>query len=183
MQIETSAQTENFPVTELTGEILGCLPKLRKYAIYLCGGVERADDLVQETVMRALANIHSFQPGTNMIGWLCTVLRNHFYSEYRKRRNEVEDEDGHYAEQMESLPLQEDYLHLMDLRDTLDRLAPDHREALILVGASGLSYGEAAAHCGCAVGTMKSRVNRARNKLALMLALPGDSVPQASITN
>ena len=78
--------------------VLGAVPSLRAFAISLCGNVDRADDLVQETLIRALANIQSFPPGTNMSAWLFTILRNHFRSEYRKRRHEVEDSDGKYAE-------------------------------------------------------------------------------------
>ena len=78
--------------------VLAAVPSLRAFAISLCGNVDRADDLVQETLLRALANIDSFQPGTNMSAWLFTILRNHFRSEYRKRRREVEDSDGHHAE-------------------------------------------------------------------------------------
>ena len=84
--------------------ILGAVPSLRAFAISLCGNVDRADDLVQETLLRALANIDSFQPGTNMSAWLFTILRNHFRSEYRKRRREVEDSDGHYAETLKTQP-------------------------------------------------------------------------------
>src|SRR6201997_5893626 len=80
--------------------VLGAVPSLRAFAISLCGNVDRADDLVQETLLRALANIDSFQPGTNMSAWLFTILRNHFRSEYRKRRREVEDVDGGYAERL-----------------------------------------------------------------------------------
>ena len=86
--------------------VLGAVPSLRAFAISLCGNVDRADDLVQETLLRALANINSFQPGTNMSAWLFTILRNHFRSEYRKRRREVEDTDGHYAESLKSQPEQ-----------------------------------------------------------------------------
>ena len=78
--------------------MLAAVPSLRAFAISLCGNVDRADDLVQETLLRALANINSFQPGTNMPAWLFTILRNLFRSEYRKRRREVEDADGSYAE-------------------------------------------------------------------------------------
>ena len=86
--------------------VLGAVPSLRAFAISLCGNVDRADDLVQETLLRALANIDSFKPGTNMSAWLFTILRNHFRSEYRKRRREVEDADGHYAETLKSQPEQ-----------------------------------------------------------------------------
>jgi RNA polymerase sigma-70 factor (ECF subfamily) len=111
-----------------------------------------------------------------MIAWLYTILRNEFYSEFRKRRHEVGDEEGRHAARLATRPTQEGHMQFQDFRAALDRLAADHREALILVGASGLSYEDAAKLCGCAVGTMKSRVNRARTKLAEMLAGPADSL-------
>lgn len=151
--------------------ILNAIPSLRAFAISLCGNVDRADDLVQETMLRALANIDSFQPGTNMSAWLFTILRNHFRSEYRKRRREVEDTDGSYAESLKSHPEQQGHVEFGEFREALAKLAPDQREALILVGASGFSYEEAANICGCAVGTIKSRVNRARTRLAELMAI------------
>ena len=154
-------------------QILAAVPSLRAFAISLSGNVDRADDLVQETLLRALANIHSFQPGTNMPAWLFTILRNLFRSEYRKRRREVEDTDGSYAESLKSQPEQGSHLEFKEFRTALAKLPPDQREALILVGASGFSYEEAAAICECAVGTIKSRVNRARNRLADLLAIEG----------
>jgi RNA polymerase sigma-70 factor (ECF subfamily) len=149
--------------------MLGAVPSLRAFAISLCGNADRADDLVQETLLRALANIDSFQPGTNMPAWLFTILRNHFRSEYRKRRREVEDSDGHYSETLKSQPEQYSQVEFREFRDALARLPADQREALVLVGASGFSYEEAANICGCAVGTIKSRVNRARTRLAELL--------------
>src|SRR3954469_2815788 len=149
--------------------ILAAIPRLRAFAISLCGNVDQADDLVQETMYRALANIHSFQPGTNMSAWLFTILRNHFRSEYRKRRREVEDADGHYAESLTSHPEQHGQLELSEFRTALNHLPDEQREALILVGASGFSYEEAADICGCAIGTVKSRVNRARTRLAKLM--------------
>src|ERR1044072_1103821 len=153
--------------------ILAGVPSLRAFAISLCGNVDRADDLVQETLLRALANIHSFQPGTNMSAWLFTILRNHFRSEYRKRRREVEDADGHYAESLTSHPEQHGQLELSEFRGALSKLPEEQREALILVGASGFSYEAAADICGCAIGTVKSRVNRARPRLAELMAIQG----------
>src|ERR1700682_6769152 len=153
--------------------ILAAIPNLRAFAISLSGNVDRADDLVQETVLRALANIDSFQPGTNMPAWLFTILRNLFRSEYRKRRREVEDATGMYAESMKSQPEQGSRLEFEELRVALAQLPDDQREAGILVGASGFSYEEAAAICECAVGTIKSRVNRARNRLARIRAEGG----------
>ena len=149
--------------------VLSAVPSLRAFAISLCGNVDRADDLVQETLLRALANIDSFQPGTNMSAWLFTILRNHFRSEYRKRRREVEDSDGHHAESLKSQPDQYGHVEFREFREALAQLPSDQREALILVGASGFSYEEAAGICGCAVGTIKSRVNRARTRLAELL--------------
>ena len=138
--------------------MLAAVPSLRAFAISLCGNVDRADDLVQETLLRAMANIDSFQPGTNMSAWLFTILRNLFRSEYRKRRREVEDTDGSYAESLKSHPEQHSRVEFEEFRTALAKLPPDQREALILVGASGFSYEEAAAICECAVGTIKSRV-------------------------
>ena len=151
--------------------ILAAVPGLRAFAISLCGNVDRADDLVQETMLRALTNIDSFQPGTNMPAWLFTILRNLFRSEYRKRRREVEDSDGSYAESLKSQPEQNSRVEFEEFRTALAKLPSDQREALVLVGASGFSYEEAAEICGCAVGTIKSRVNRARSRLAELLAI------------
>ena len=151
--------------------MLAAVPSLRAFAISLCGNVDRADDLVQETLLRAMANIDSFQPGTNMSAWLFTILRNLFRSEYRKRRREVEDGDGTYAESLKSQPEQEARVEFREFRTALAKLPPDQREALILVGASGFSYEEAAGICGCAVGTIKSRVNRARTRLAELMSI------------
>src|SRR6186997_263491 len=153
--------------------VLAAVPSLRAFAISLCGNVDRADDLVQETLLRALANINSFQPGTNMSAWLFTILRNHFRSEYRKRRREVEDGDGSYAETLKSHPEQYGRVEFEEFRTALAKLPPDQREALVLVGASGFSYEEAAAICECAVGTIKSRVNRARTRLSELLSIDG----------
>jgi RNA polymerase sigma-70 factor, ECF subfamily len=151
--------------------ILAAVPSLRAFAISLCGNVDRADDLVQETLLRALANINSFQPGTNMSAWLFTILRNHFRSEYRKRRREVEDGDGSYAETLKSHPEQYGRVEFEEFRTALAKLPPDQREALVLVGASGFSYEEAAQICECAVGTIKSRVNRARTRLSELMSV------------
>ena len=153
--------------------MLSAVPSLRAFAISLSGNVDRADDLVQETLLRAMANIETFEPGTNMSAWLFTILRNLFRSEYRKRRREVEDADGSYAESLKSHPEKHGRVEFQEFREALAKLPPDQREALLLVGASGFSYEEAAAICECAVGTIKSRVNRARTRLAELLAING----------
>src|ERR1700744_5984493 len=162
------------PLTDsLRDDILASVPSLRAFAISLSGNGDRADDLVQETLLRALANIDSFQPGSNLPAWLFTILRNLFRSDYRKRRREVEDADGSYAATLKTQPGQNTHLEFEEFRVALDKLPQDQREALILVGASGFSYEDAAAICGCAVGTIKSRVNRARSKLSALLYVDG----------
>jgi len=149
--------------------MLAAVPSLRAFAISLSRSVDRADDLVQETLLRATANISSFRPGTNMPAWLFTILRNQFRSEYRKRRREVEYADGTYTESLTSAPGQHSHLALKELATALAKLPLVQREALLLVGASGFSYDEAAAICGTPVGTIKSRTNRARTLLAELL--------------
>ena len=156
-------------------EMLAAVPRLRAFAMSLSGNMDRADDLVQETLTRALANFDSFKPGTNLTAWLFTILRNHFYSEYRKRRREVEDVDGKHSGSLKSQPEQMGHLEMEEFRAALDKLPDDQREALILVGATGFSYEEAAKICGCAVGTIKSRLSRGRAQLARMLDVKDDS--------
>ncbi len=162
------------PLTDsLRDDILAAVPNLRAFAISLSGNADRADDLVQETLLRAIANIDSFQPGSNLSAWLFTILRNLFRSDYRKRRREVEDADGSYANTLKTQPSQNVHIEFQEFREALDKLPQDQREALILVGASGFSYEDAASICGCAVGTIKSRVNRARSKLSNLLYVEG----------
>jgi RNA polymerase sigma-70 factor (ECF subfamily) len=151
--------------------MLAAVPNLRAFAMSLSGNVDRADDLVQGTLVRAMANIHLFQPGTNMQAWLFTILRNLFRSEFRKRRREVEDVDGSYLDSLESPPEQDGRLEFEELFDALEKLPFVQREALLLVGASGFSYDEAAAISETPVGTIKSRVNRARGRLAELLMI------------
>jgi RNA polymerase sigma-70 factor, ECF subfamily len=159
-------------------EFLALVPSLRAFARSLCGNAAWADDLTQETLMRAWASRSSFEPGTNMRGWLFTILRNSFYTNMRRRRREAEDPDGAHALRMLIAPSQEHSVELDDLRRLLGRLPPEQREALILVGASGFTYQEAAEICSCAVGSVKSRVSRARRTL-LNLLEGGNQRPDA----
>jgi RNA polymerase sigma-70 factor (ECF subfamily) len=145
------------------------MPHLRAFAISLTGNVDEADDLVQEALVRGLSHIDSFQPGTNMQAWLFTILRNQFHTGFRRRRREVEDPDGVMAGMLSCAPEQDGHLDLQDMRTALARLPVDQREALLLVSAEGFSYEEAAAVCGIRIGTIKSRVNRARARLAELL--------------
>lgn len=165
------AREERAASSQITADLLAVIPNLRAFAVSLCGNLDRADDLVQETLVKAWSNIDSFVEGTNLRAWLFTILRNIYYSEYRKRRREVADPDGAFAAKLATVPAQSGHMDLLDFRTALQQLPSDQREALILIGASGLSYEEAAGVCGCAIGTMKSRVNRARSRLAEMLSI------------
>ena len=155
----------------LRDALLGAVPSLRAFAISLTNDPIRADDLVQDTLLRALSRMDQFERGTNLNAWLFTILRNLFHTEYRKRRREVEDPDNAHAARLAVRPEQGSRLEFEDFRAALAKLTPDQREALLLVGAQGMSYEETAAVCGVAVGTIKSRVNRARARLAELLAL------------
>ena len=159
------------PQPSVRDVMLAALPNLRAFAMSLSGNADRADDLVQETVMRAMANINTFTPGTNMAAWLFTILRNLFRSQYRKRRREVEDPDGGYLASLKIPPEQFGRLEFKELIEALAKLPDVQREALLLVAASGFSYDEAAAICEVAVGTIKSRVSRARQLLAELLVI------------
>lgn len=163
----------------LKAELVTAIPNLRAFAVSLCGNPDRADDLVQETLVKAWANLASFAEGTNLTAWLFTILRNIYYSEFRKRRREAPDPDGAIAARLIAPDSQHAHMDLLDLRDALQKLPLDQREALILVAASGMSYEEAAEICACAPGTMKSRVNRARARLSELLSASGDAPSSA----
>ncbi len=154
---------------ELRDDLLKAIPHLRAFAISLTGNVDQADDLVQEAIVRGLSHIDRFTPGTSLRAWLFTILRNQFHTIFRKRRREVEDPDGLMAASLSTPPEQPGHLDLNDLRVALSRLSLEQREVLLLIGAEGLSYEETAAILGTKVGTVKSRVNRARARLAELL--------------
>lgn len=156
-------------------EVLAALPNLRAFAMSLVRQHDKADDLVQSTIMKAWAKQDSFQAGTNMKAWLITILRNEFYSQMRKKGREVQDTDGVFTERMAVHPGQYGSLDMQDFKKALDQLPDDQREAIILVGASGFAYEEAAEICGCAVGTIKSRVSRARMTLKELLDVAGEA--------
>jgi RNA polymerase sigma-70 factor, ECF subfamily len=163
-------QQDGSPLSdELRASLLKAIPHLRAFAISLTGKVDQADDLVQEAILRGLSHLDSFTPGTDLQAWLFTILRNLFYTSLRKRRREVEDPDGVIAGMLSTAPEQHGRLDLNDLRTALGRLSVEQREALLLVGAEGMSYEEAAAICEVNIGTIKSRINRARTRLAELL--------------
>lgn len=146
-------------------EVVAMIPALRAFAWSLSHNGSDADDLVQDTLIKAWTNRDKFEPGTNLRAWLFTILRNTYYTQISRRRREVRDETGEYANNLSSPPTQDWSVAMRALQAGLARLPDEHREALILVGAAGLSYEEAAEICGCALGTIKSRVNRARARL------------------
>ena len=156
-------------------DLLAAIPSLRAFAVSLSQNADKADDLVQETLVKAWDKHESFQMGTNLKAWLFTILRNEFYSQMRKRGREVQDSDGIFTENLAQHPSQYGSLDMQDFKKALEQLPDEQREAIILVGASGFSYEEAAEICGCALGTIKSRVNRARQRLQELLQVSGES--------
>ena len=155
-------------------EILDHLPSLRAFAVSLTRDSSSADDLVQDTIIKAWKNFGSYKQGTNLRAWLFTILRNTFYSARRKSKREVADVDGVMANSLSEKPAHDGRLQLADFEKSFAKLNDEQREALILVGASGMTYEEAAETCGVATGTMKSRVNRARAKLIELMDIDQD---------
>jgi len=179
--VKASVKTEKTetpppPSDEFRDGLIANIPSLRAFAMSLVGNGSIADDLVQETLTKAWHKSHMFQPGTNLRAWLFTILRNERFSQLRKKRPEVDDEDGALQAGLSEAPAQQANIDIEDLKSALAQLPADQREAVILVGASGFSYEEAAQIAGCATGTVKSRVNRARKKLAeIMQVERGDA--------
>src|SRR5688500_12672899 len=153
----------------VTDDMVALVPQLHSFARSLCRDGVRADDLVQEALARALANIDRFRPGTNLKAWLFTIVRNEHYSQLRRRKFEASGVDTDSLPEPSVPPDHDGDLELRDLNRALATLSPGQRTALILVSASGFSYEEAAKICGCAVGTIKSRVARARDTLMAIL--------------
>ncbi|MDE2579787.1 MAG: sigma-70 family RNA polymerase sigma factor [Hyphomicrobiales bacterium] len=147
------------------------IPYLRAIGISLSGSYSAADDLVQDTLVKAWSHSDSFTQGTNLRAWLVTILRNTYFSQYRKRSREVQDTDGIFAGQVSVRAEQDSRLQMNEVQQAMDKLAPEHKEILLLVGLAELSYEEAAEITNVAVGTVKSRLNRARARLAELLGL------------
>jgi RNA polymerase sigma factor (sigma-70 family) len=169
------------PVTDYSDEdfrdeLLATLPHLRAFARGLCGRPDYADDLTQEAAIKAWTARDRYQPGTNLRAWTFAILRNHYLSELRKSRRQTDLDDGAVERMLVMEADQEGGLHLSDMEDALRQLNPERREAVLLVGAGGFTYEEAAAIADCAVGTMKSRVARARADLARILESEPDAL-------
>jgi RNA polymerase sigma-70 factor (ECF subfamily) len=160
-------------------ELTDVVPHLRAFARGLCGRPDMADDLVQETLLKAWAAQERFEPGTSMRAWTFVILRNAYLTDMRRNRFRGEYDET-VAERILTAPAgQEEPIHLSDMHRALLTLPPERREALLLVGTGGFSYEEAANICGCAVGTIKSRVGRARAALTAMIE--DGSIPERSI--
>lgn len=170
--VQDVAADEEVPVFDeevFRQELTALIPHLRAFSRSLCGNATLADDVAQDALLKAWKARHKFRPGSNLKAWTFTILRNQFYSIKRRswRATSLEPE---VAEQtIVANTDAEQSVHLNELRRGLDMLKDDQREALILVGASGLSYEEAAEICDCAVGTIKSRVSRARKSLETIM--------------
>lgn len=155
-------------------ELIGLLPELRAFARFLARDAAAADDLVQEATLRALAAWRQFEPGSNLRAWLFTIQRNLFRQGFRRPRTSHE-----LAPEQGAPPGQEAHLAMGELDRALRRLPPAQREAILLVGAQGFSYEDAALICGTATGTMKARVSRARATLARLLGRSGGTITSA----
>jgi RNA polymerase sigma-70 factor (ECF subfamily) len=163
-------------------EVTAYLTPLRAFGISLTGNRAAADDLVQDTILKAWSNIDKFQPGTNMQAWLFTILRNTFYSGRRKHRREVPDPEGLHAATLFERPAHDGRLAFRDFHRAFAQLSAEHREVLLLVGASGYSTEETAEMIGTAIGTVKSRTSRARRRLAELMGLE-DAEPFAPLAD
>jgi RNA polymerase sigma-70 factor (ECF subfamily) len=168
-QVEMSAEAEPLSDAEFKKELESLIPHLRAFARNLCGKPDMADDLAQDALLKAWAARKRYRAGTNMRAWVFVILRNQFLSQMRRSRFKGEWDES-VAERTLSTPAHQDHqMQLTDLQRALMRLPAAQREALVLVGAGGFSYEEAANICDCAVGTVKSRVARARAALDEMI--------------
>jgi RNA polymerase sigma-70 factor, ECF subfamily len=164
-------------VSIIDGDILTCLPNLRAFARSLARNRDQADDLVQDAVVRALGAASQYRPGTNFKAWIFTILRNVYFNEMRRNRGFIRPIDAADLETCSTPPSQQAGLEFGDFYRVFSLLPAEQREALVLVGAEGYAYGEAATICNCPIGTIKSRVARARSELKRKLDLGGDEIP------
>jgi RNA polymerase sigma-70 factor (ECF subfamily) len=168
-EIAKSPAVENSDTEEFRAQLLAVIPALRGFARGLCGNRELADDMAQDAMMRAWAAQASFTPGTNFRAWIFMILRNQFYTTIR-RNSRMVSWDPEVAERvLIAQAAQHDGLNLQDVQDALQKLPLEQREVLILIGANGLSYEEAAEVMGCAIGTIKSRLARGRKALSILI--------------
>jgi RNA polymerase sigma-70 factor (ECF subfamily) len=163
-------------------QLVAIVPALRSFARGLCGWRDMADDLAQEAITRAWAARDSYTPGTNFRAWIFVILRNQFYSTIRKD-SRMTSWDPEVAERLlVEAPAQQDGIHVSDVAKALQKLPTEQREVLLLIGASGASYEEAAEIIGCAIGTIKSRLARGRKALSQLIDGPGEDEMFAAVT-
>jgi RNA polymerase sigma-70 factor (ECF subfamily) len=157
---------------EFHDQLVAIIPSLRAFARGLCGNRDLADDMAQDAMTRAWAARQSYTPGSNFRAWMFMILRNHFYTTLRKNSRMV-SWDPEIAERVLVVaPAQQDGLNVQDVQAALQKLPPEQREVLILIGANGVSYEEAAEIMGCAIGTIKSRLARGRVALTTLIEGP-----------
>jgi len=143
-------------------DMVAALPALRRFARSLCRQGDIADDLVQETMMRAWSSRHTFQPGSNFRPWVFTILRNQFYSTARKRSRMISWDPEAAERILIQQPDQESDFHVQDIQSAVRKLPDSQREMLMLIAGAGMSYEEAAIAADCKIGTVKSRISRGR---------------------
>jgi RNA polymerase sigma-70 factor (ECF subfamily) len=152
--------------SSLHDEMVLLLPALRAFSRGFHRNPDDADDLVQETLQKALGALHSFRPGTSLKNWMFTIMRNSFNTSYRRRKREPTGANADVAGTVVGLPPSQEWsLRGSELEDALHALAPEFREPIMLVCVAGVSYEEASEICGCPVGTIKSRLNRGKKHL------------------
>ena len=166
--------------TDFREQIIAIVPSLRAFARGLCGSRELADDLAQEAVIRAWAAHDSFMPGTNFKAWMFMILRNQYYTIARKNSRSASWDPEAAERLLVQAPPQEHHIHISDVEKALRKLPPEQREMLMIVGAGGATYEEAAEIAGCAIGTVKSRLSRGREALAILINGDDKSVPMHS---
>lgn len=150
----------------LSQQVVDLIPALRAFARTFTINATDGDDLVQETLFRALRSIETFRPGTSLKSWLFTIMRNTYCTQYRRRVREQPGASDCISLKLAVSPSQEWAMAETDLKKALSRLTREQRQIIVMVAGLGFSYEEAAGVIGCAVGTVKSRLNRAREALA-----------------
>lgn len=192
---QESSVPEPLSRAELGAQLVDLIPALRAFARSFCPRPDDADDLVQETLIKGWSHLDQYTPGTNMKSWLFTIMRNAFYTRIVKQNRERPGLFDCVADMPSRDPTQEWSARGLEIADAIERLPVHQREIIMLVGVMGTSYEDAAVICGCAVGTIKSRVNRARQRLLeelgetsfrgsveLMTSYPVGSLPAPAIS-
>jgi len=161
------------PDQQFLEQLIAITPALRNFARGLCHHREMAEDLAQEALMRGWAARASFTPGTDFRAWMYVILRNRFYTALRQNRARTERDTAAAERTQSTPPAQEDALMVADVASAMERLPAGQRDVLMMIGAQGMSYEETAQAMGCALGTVKSRLARGRQALALAIEGPG----------